>query len=149
MADSSDVLQAFWKEQRESARQADIQRATLTNIILLLASAGIGIVAQQGLQPAMLVVTLPMFVLGLCGAAASLKFHERAAFHMLHARWLREKIDELHPELELEHGLERLKREHRARFRLLENPWLWTVWLALHASITVAGAFLTLLIIVG
>jgi hypothetical protein len=55
-------------------------------------AAALGFIARSGLHPSMLVVTLPMMVLGLYGAFACLKFHERCAFHVGQARGLRKKI---------------------------------------------------------
>lgn len=60
MADGIDVLLDLWKEQREADRQTENQRATLTNIIIIVVAAGLGFIARSGLRPTMLVVTLPM-----------------------------------------------------------------------------------------
>lgn len=147
MGEEIDVLLAFWKEQRESDRQIENQRATLTNIVIVIASAGLGFLAQRGLRPLMLVATVPMVALGICGAMACLKSHERCAFHMRQARWLREKIGALHPELEIEDGLKAVRREQRRRFPLLVRIQMYALWVALHSAIAVSGAVLSVWIL--
>lgn len=70
MADSSDVLLELWKDQRDQMRQLENQRATLTNIVILVVAAGLGFIAQSGPGPTMHAVTLPMMPLGSYGAWA-------------------------------------------------------------------------------
>ncbi|MER5228265.1 MULTISPECIES: hypothetical protein [Streptomyces] len=69
MAGKTDVLLAFWQEQRDFDRQIENQRVTLTSIVIV--SAGMGFLAQKRLRPPMLVVTVPMAALGIYGAMAS------------------------------------------------------------------------------
>ncbi|MEU3787461.1 hypothetical protein [Streptomyces sp900129855] len=149
MADGIDVLLDLWKEQREADRQTENQRAMLTNIIIVVVAAGLGFIAKTGLRPTMLVVTLPMMVLGLYGAFACLKFHERCAFHVGQARGLRKKIAEQFPDLEIEAALRTSSREQRRRFPRLRKIRLYTVWIALHAAVASTGAALSVWIIVS
>ena len=46
MADPTDILLEYWKDQRTQARNAESQRATLTNIVLLIVVATLGFVGQ-------------------------------------------------------------------------------------------------------
>lgn len=147
MADKTDVLLALWQEQRESDRQIENQRATLTNIIVVIVSAGLGFLAQKGLHPPMLAVTVPMLALGVYGAVASLKSHERCAFHMRQAMWLRQQIGALHPELEIEDGLRQVRRAQRLRFPLLARTRMYALWVALHSAVAVGGAVLSVWIL--
>ncbi|MFD3580695.1 hypothetical protein [Streptomyces sp. NPDC058644] len=147
MADKTDVLLAFWQEQREADRQMENQRATLTNIIVVIVSAGLGFLAQKGLHPPMLVVTVPMAALGAYGAMASLKSHERSAFHMRQARWLRRKIGSLHSTLHIEDGLSSVKDRQRSRFPRLVRMKTYVLWVALHSAIAFGGAVLSVWIL--
>ncbi|RZB13382.1 hypothetical protein StrepF001_44475 [Streptomyces sp. F001] len=149
MADGTDVLLELWKEQREADRQTENQRATLTNIIIIVVAAGLGFIALSGLRPTMLVVTLPMMALGLYGAFACLKFHERCAFHVGQARGLRKKIAEQFPDLKIEATLRATSREQRGRFPQLRRIRLYVVWTTLHGAIAAAGAGLSMWIIIS
>ncbi|MEV6734444.1 hypothetical protein [Streptomyces sp. NPDC051364] len=143
MADGIDVLLELWKDHRAADRQVESQRATLTNIIIVLMGAGLGFLAQKGLQTSMLVVTLPMLGLGLYGTLACLKFHERSAFHVGQAKGLRRKIASKFPDLSIETGLTETSRTQRARFPRLRSLRSYTVWVALHCAIAVTGAALS------
>jgi hypothetical protein len=57
MADETDVLLELWKDHRAANRQVESQRATLTNIIIVSMGAGLGFLAQKGLQTSMLMPT--------------------------------------------------------------------------------------------
>ena len=149
MADGIDVILQLWKEQREADRQTENQRATLTNIIIIVVAAGLGFIARTGLRSSMLVVTIPMMVLGLYGAFACLKFHERCAFHVGRARGLRKKIAEQFPDLAIEAALRASSREQRGRFPRLRKIRLYMVWITLHGAIAAAGAALSVWIIVS
>ncbi|MEU9671098.1 hypothetical protein AB0E25_37185 [Streptomyces bobili] len=143
MADGIDALLELWKDHREADRQTENQRATLTNIIIIVVAAGLGFIAQTGLQTSMLVVTLPMLGFGLYGALACLKFHERSAFHVGQAKGLRRKIASQFPDLSIEAGLTETSRAQRARFPQLRRMRSYLVWVALHCAIAVAGAALS------
>lgn len=144
MADGNDVLIELWKEQREQARQIENQRAMLTNIVILVVAAGLGFVAQKGLQPSVLVVTLPMMLLGSYGALACMKYRERSALHCAQALSLRTKLGALYPSLSIERGWADTYRAQQARFPRLFRVRLYALWVALHAGVAVVGGVLTL-----
>lgn len=149
MADEIDALLALWKDHREADRQTENQRATLTNVIMIVVAAGLGFMARTGLRTSMLVVTLPMLGLGLFGALACLKFHERSAFHVGQAKGLRRKIASQFPDLTIEAGLTETSHAQRARFPRLRKVRSYMVWVTLHGAIAVAGAALSVWIIVS
>ena len=100
MADETDILLQVWREQRDKAKQCEDQRAVMTNIVLVLASAGIGLVVHQGVKDhAMLLVTGSLVFLGAYGAITSLKYRERYAYHNAQARALLNRLEEMYPAL--------------------------------------------------
>lgn len=146
MADGNDVLLELWKEQREAKRHTEVQRAALTNIIIIVVAAGLGFIADKGLRTSMLVVTLAMMVLGLYGAFFCLKFYERSEFHTEQARGLRKQM---YSGLGLEAGLRETSDAQRERFRRMRKIRLYALWVALHCAIAAAGAALSVWIIVS
>ncbi|MET9909973.1 hypothetical protein ABZZ74_24735 [Streptomyces sp. NPDC006476] len=149
MADDSDVLLELWKEQRDQLRQTENQRAQLTNIVILVVAAGLGFVAQKGLHPSVLVVTMPMTLLGLYGALACLKYRERSALHAAQAQSLRGKLSALHAGLEIEPGWAGTYRDQQAQFPKLFNLRLYVIWLALHVGVAAIGITVTLWALTG
>ncbi|MEU1164227.1 hypothetical protein ABZ372_27900 [Streptomyces sp. NPDC005921] len=144
MADSSDVLIELWKDQRDQMRQLENQRATLTNIVILVVAAGLGFIAQSGLGPSMLAVTLPMMLLGSYGALACMKYRERLALHDAQAVSLRKKLGDLHPGLSIEAGWADTYQSQQARFPKLFSLRLYALWVALHLGIATVGGVLSI-----
>jgi hypothetical protein len=102
MADTTDVLLKFCEQQWMEAKQAEDQRATFTNIILLISSAVVGVMAQKGLTQSMIPLSILLIVLGIFGAIVSRKLYERHQFHIARLKNWRRRINELHPEARLE-----------------------------------------------
>ena len=73
MTPPADALLAFWGEQREQLRQSESQRATLTNYVLVLATALIGLVVQQHLDRRTLPLAALIVVIGCYGAISAAK----------------------------------------------------------------------------
>ncbi|MFG2350779.1 hypothetical protein [Streptomyces phaeochromogenes] len=148
MADESDVLLELWKGQREEARQMENQRATLTNIVIIVTAAALGFLTQQGhLELSSLGITLPLCVLGTFGAAASTKYGERWAVHSGLADRLRDELGQRHSELNLPNLIAANQVEHRNEFPRSERMRIWILWVGLHAAIGTGGLLLSLWIV--
>lgn len=143
MADSSDVLLELWKDQRDQMRQLENQRATLTNIVILVVAAGLGFTTQRGLGPSMLAVTLPMTLLGSYGALACMKYRERHALHDAQALSLRKRLSDLHPSIAIDSEWADTYRRQQARFPKLFRLRLYALWVALHLGIVLLGGALS------
>ncbi|WP_141683497.1 hypothetical protein [Streptomyces sp. F-7] len=143
MADSSDVLLDLWKDQRAQMRQLENQRATLTNIVILVVAAGLGLITQRGLGPSMLVVTCPMALLGLYGALACMKYRERHALHDAQALSIRKRLNDLYPSLAIDSEWADTYLRHQARFPKLYRLRLYALWVALHLGIVLLGVVLS------
>ncbi|WP_371598308.1 hypothetical protein [Streptomyces sp. NBC_00564] len=148
MADETDVLLELWKGQREEARQMEAQRAALTNIVIIVAGAALGFLAQQdSLQASSLGVTLPMFFLGTFGAVASAKYGERWAVHSGLADALRHEVGLRHPALNLTGIVAANSAEHRAEFPRILRLKIWALWVVLHSAISAGGLLLSVWIL--
>ncbi|MFF3208403.1 hypothetical protein [Streptomyces sp. NPDC002962] len=149
MATEHDILLQFWQEQRDQARQSENQRAAMTNIVLVVAAAGIGFVVRQGLgDRSNLPVTAGLMLLGLYGALASAKYRERFAMHMHEAKLMRRRLDALYPALGLEADRQAARDGHQRQHRLLYQVRLHQLWTSLHLGIALMGAALAVASIV-
>ncbi|MEW2574362.1 hypothetical protein [Streptomyces sp. NPDC047070] len=149
MADEYDVLLQFWQEQRDQARQTETQRATLTNLVLLVASAAIGLVVHQGVtNRSALAVMVGLTLLGVYGTVASMKFYERYALHLNEATFMRRRLDAQFPNLALETDRQSTRDIHIRKHPRMYRIRLHYIWTALHLGITLTGATLTMIIIV-
>jgi hypothetical protein len=100
MADEVEVLLHLFEEEREQARQSENQRATLSNIVILVVGAGLAFVTNRGFGKSTLAISIPMIVLGLYGALATAKFFERWYRHWRRAYAYREQLFERFPDID-------------------------------------------------
>ena len=146
--DKSEILLQFCQEEWSQARQAEDQRATITNMILLIASGIIGFVAQKGLTRDVLALTVSLIGLGFYGAIAAYKMHERHEFHTERARAYRREIVEKNPILNLDKCRLDAIAVHVTKFSLSYKIRSHYIWLTLDVSIALLGLILTVLILV-
>lgn len=150
MPDEAEILLRFWQEQRDQAKQSEDQRAVMTNIILIISSAGVGLVAKQGVDDrSMILVAVPLIVLGIVGALTSLKYRERFELHIGEARLYRRQLDTLYPSLRLERRWQILRVAHRARHPLLNRVRLYHLWTFIPFVVAITGLGLTIAIAVA
>ncbi|MBW4651716.1 MAG: hypothetical protein KME20_01455 [Kaiparowitsia implicata GSE-PSE-MK54-09C] len=147
MNDETEILLKMHEEQWIHARHSEDQRATVTNLVITLASAGIAFIAQTGLNPTKLPITVLLIVLGFYGAFTSEKLSERSRYHIVRARLLRKRIDELNPNAKLEQLKEEAETYHKTRDSSMYEFKLHYLWLALHLAIAFTGIFLTLIVL--
>jgi hypothetical protein len=145
MAESAAVL-AYWAEQRAQLRQSESQRAVLTNYVLVLVTAGTGLILQQEFRLRTLPLALLLAALGGYGALASAKYHERADYHLGQARALTRVLvglNALPPDTELDE--QRLR--HYSEYRLLSRIRLHWLWTGLHLAIAGYGLVLAAVVV--
>ncbi|WP_431919947.1 hypothetical protein [Micromonospora wenchangensis] len=148
MADEVDVLVQQWLSRWEQIRHSENQRATMTNMILVLAAAGIGLIAQKGLEANLLLASGAVLLLGAFGALASLKYYERFRLHIQEAGEIRKLIDDRFPGLNLGLLADETWTEHKVAFpRLIKMP-LYGLWVALHIGIALTGGLISIVILV-
>lgn len=145
MTDTSEVLLKFFDEDWRQVRQSENQRTAFSNIVLVIASAVLGFLTQYGLSRNTLPLAALLIVLGLFGGIASMKLYERSRLHMELAWAWRGRLQELHPDMDLDRLLGEVEEVHRKRFKRLFGIRLHNVWLALDLGIAAAGIVLSLI----
>src|SRR5947208_2063419 len=81
-------------------KQHEDQRAAITTLIVVIASAIQGGLTQTGFTKNAFPLTITLLMLGLFGMLACTKLYERAKLHADRTKRLRKRIDELHPTLQ-------------------------------------------------
>jgi hypothetical protein len=138
------VLMQFYKEQGEQIRHLENQRATFTNIVIVVSVGIVGFVMQQRLGLASIPLTVMLIMLGLVGAVASQKLYERYHLHRKHAeKWLGQ-INQLVPNAHLNKLHKEAVQEHEAKHRVLSKIHVHSVWIIFDILITIIGIALTL-----
>jgi hypothetical protein len=137
-----DAVLAYWREHRDQFRQSENQRAVLTNYVLVIAAAVSGLIVQQGFKLRTLPLSILITVIGLYGALAVAKYHERATYHLLQARALTAVLVDSGALADHDAVLETFRQRHYAqypRLHLLRLHWLWT---GLHLGVAAYGVIL-------
>jgi hypothetical protein len=127
------------------ARQSEDKRATIANVILVVASAIQGMLVLVGLDKKALPLTITLIILGIYGALTSAKLYERSQFHILRARKLRDRLDELCPEAQVQLLQKVAEDEHKTHYPVLMNVRLNTIWLGLHTVVAILGVVYTII----
>lgn len=144
--DTKSIILEYWKDQRAQARHAETQRATFTNIILIVAAALLGFVANAGHHKSSIVLTVTITILGLFGAIASAKYYERYNVHLEQAIRFSEILTDQEEAYNHENILEPVRDDHASRNRLAPLR-LNKLWVAFHLIIAIIGFTFTVIII--
>jgi len=147
MADDTDVLLQLYEEQWTQARHVESQRATITNLILVIVSVLIAMITERGVGRETLPVAVLLIVLGFFGAVTSEKLYERFQYCVGKASYLRERVDELHPTIQLLKLNSISEDKHRKDYPRLSKIRLHHLWLTLHIGIALSGLILMLVIL--
>jgi len=145
--DDTQVLLNFCDQYWDEIRHTENQRATLTNLIILIASAIVGLIVQKGLGRGFLPLAILLILLGVYGAAMTLKLYERYNFLQTRLEHFYRYIDELHPNSKFLHLRSAAEVEHKGQFPKLAKVRVHHLWLALHVAISVSGVVLLVVIL--
>lgn len=136
---------AYWREHREQLRQSEDQRAALTNYMLVITAAISGFIVQQHFAPRTLPLSFLIIVIGLYGAAAAAKYHERADYHLLQARALTRVLVGTGALGDHDAVLEEFRQQHNRHYPHLYRLRLNRLWTGLHLGVAGYGIVLAII----
>jgi uncharacterized membrane protein YfcA len=142
--DQGGATLAFWKEHRDQMRQSETQRATLTNLILVIVAALVSVITQQKFARHTLPLSILIILAGLYGALACAKYHERATYHLHQARVLTRTLIGLGTLADIGDQLDARRQEHINAYPRLYRLRLHMLWTGLHLGLATLGAVLLL-----
>lgn len=145
MSQSETATLAYWSEHRDQLRQSESQRALLTNYLLVIAAALSALITQQRFAAETLPLSVLITAVGLYGAIATAKYHERAEYHLGQARALTQVLKDLGALANDDATLDQFRQDHYRRYPRLSKIRLHHLWTGLHLGI--AGYGITLIII--
>jgi hypothetical protein len=112
MSETTEILLHQIDEERSQARQSEDQRATISGLIVIIASAIQGGLTQTGSQKNALPLTIMLAILGFFGMVASAKLYERHQLHIHRALNIRDRLEKLYPDTELRSTLDAASDDH-------------------------------------
>ena len=144
MTAAEDAVLAYWREHREQLRQSENQRAVLTNYVLVIAAAIGGLIVQQHFSHRTLPLSALIVVIGLYGALAVAKYHERADYHLSQARALTRVLLDAGALTESGAVLEEFRQDHYRKYPRLSRLRLNWLWTGLHLGVAAYGVVLVI-----
>ena len=148
MADDTDVLLALCQEHWTQARHTEQQRATISNLVAVLAAVIVGFVSHLGFTPTAIPLTGLLIGLGLFGAFSTWKLYELFHFHHDKVKRWQRRIDELHPDAQVAKLEREADARHEERYGWRRGLRLYWLWMMLHLAIATMGIILTILSLV-
>lgn len=147
MADTSDVLLKMIEEGWSLAKQSEDQRATMTNYIIVISAAIFGFIMNKGIAKEVWPLSVLLVMLGIYGAIISAKLYERFKLHEHIVIKIIQRLDELHPDAQLQQLVRAAEKEHNTKFRLVRLRLNW-LWLVLHITIALLGVAITVIAVI-
>lgn len=144
MADPSDGVLAYWTEQRQQLRQSEDQRSSMTNYLLVITAGLSGLMAQQKYSTTTIPLAILIVIIGVYGAVASAKYHERANYHLSQARALTKDLQTMGT-LPATSTVQTYRTGHYAKYPLLSRVRLHWLWTGLHLAVAAYGSTLTVI----
>ncbi len=135
-----EVLLKSIEESMVSARQAEAQRATITNYIVTISAALLAFVVQQRFLISTLPASLFIGLIGLFGILSSMKFGQHYHIHWVRVYLFQKRLDELCPEARLEAIRKESYEMNHQLFPITgKRIKIIHLWSALHISIISLG----------
>jgi uncharacterized membrane protein YidH (DUF202 family) len=145
MKDKTDFLWGMYQEHATQGRHHEVQRANVTNFIIIVAGGILAFIANKDVTRDKWSLAVFLIIVGLFGALFSAKQYERFRFHMMAAGKYRKELENI-IDRSLETIRDSAKNEHKKSFTsFLVSLRLYYFWIALHLLIMSLGV--TLLII--
>jgi hypothetical protein len=141
----TDATLVYWKEHREQLRQSESQRAVLTNYVLVITAAISGFIVQQNFKLRTLPLSVMIVAIGLYGALAAAKYHERAEYHLFQARALTQVLIDAGALADNSAVLGDFRQNHYRKYPRLYRVRLNKLWTGLHLGVSAYGAMLIII----
>lgn len=145
MSETTDILINVADQEFAQAKQSEDQRANITGLLVVVASAIQGGLTQTGLTKNALPLTIMLIVLGAFGMVASIKLYERAKRHIRLKFFVRNRLEELYPDTQLQALLDLTRKEQQAKFPIVRGIKLWSLWVLLNGIISILGIIYTII----
>jgi hypothetical protein len=148
MADDTDVLLKFYDQARTEMRHIEEQRATTTNMIIVIMSVIIGYTVQQKFSLSLIPLSLLIIGLGIYGVFITSKLYERHQLAQSRSEYWLKHIDKLHPKSNVLKLRAESDKEHNKKYAWSSKLHLNSLWISLHVIFIVIGIGMTILIFV-
>ena len=143
MSEAVDILIAMYQEHLTQARHQESERATVTNLILVLSTVITGFITfDQIITISDVPAALLLVFLGVYGAIFSMKLYERFRLHYERSRSVRFRIEQLYPITKITELQTNADNISKNRFPFFFDFRLYKLWVGISIFITIFGMVL-------
>ena len=139
---SADVLVKLYEVQQSVLLHTEGQRATITNLVMLIAAGIIGFIGQRGMGAEVLPLSMFLAITGAFGLLSAAKLYERYELSLIRSQYLRKRLDELCPEAHIGQLWLEAEAEHSRKRAVLSRLRLHWMWYSLYVIVIGAGLLL-------
>lgn len=145
-----EALLRMYEEQRTQARHHETQRISITNILISLTVACLGLIGHLKFSLDALPIAIFLIVIGIYGAITTWKLYERSRYHYTRSSIYRDRIDFLSPnELEIKETKQKAVDLHGHKFKTILKLKLHRLWGFLYVTIVIIGVACVIRILIG
>lgn len=135
-----DILLGLYAQQNSGLKHHEVQRATITNLVVVVAGATLGLYHYVPDPLVKNLLAVFVIVLGAFGAVLSAKHFQLSTRHGALAREYRRKMEAANGSCAIEY--ERITRENERAYPRLSKLSLWWLWVTFHLFIAGLGSVL-------
>ena len=148
MSEDKEILWNYYQEEMKQAINHESSRASITNMILIIAGVIISIVTyDDSIELNDIPHTVFLIIIGLFGIIFNIKYYERYSFHYSRSKGYRILLEEKFSNIDFNSSREKSNTENLSRFKIISKVRLNWLWLILNSMISVFGLVLTLKIL--
>ncbi|KPA10343.1 membrane hypothetical protein [Candidatus Magnetomorum sp. HK-1] len=139
-----DIFIELYREHGLWSRHQESQRAVVSNLIITIAAALIGLVVfDNQINNADTPATIFIILLGVFGTLFSYKYYERFHFHDSRIEAYKTELDKFILEVNISAIENEADKSSRNRFRFLRKLGLFQFWIMFNLSILLLGLILS------
>lgn len=140
-----EVLLKMYETRYMLAKQAEDQRATMSNFLITITAVMFAFISQQSFSPKTILISLLTILLGLFGLFMSAKYSQHYLKNFAGAKLIRNRISYLCPEAQLLEIDDKVSDGNKSRSPFLSKVPTLYLWTALHSAICLIGVLCILL----
>jgi hypothetical protein len=143
-----DFMKFYMEQSWEEMRHLEQLRATVSSLVITLATLIVGFIVQQGFAQSTAIMSMFVMVLGIFGAVMVRKLYQVHQFDQERLNRWYEYFQEMNPDAQVLKRRDMADPVNRKKFWALSRIPHNYFWFGLHACISVVGLILLLLTLI-
>jgi uncharacterized membrane protein YbhN (UPF0104 family) len=142
-----DIILEFYKEHSTWARHQESQRAVISNLILIIATALLSLILfDKEIDATDLIYTLSIIIIGTFGVAFVYKYYVQFKFHDARVNAYKLILSRKITDFDLIEIEKEIDSKNRQNFNFFSKYNLYKLWILLHLFIALSGIYLSIII---